>query len=85
MCICASIVYTRTCARDVVNAAVRMNLIEPLEGGRLMNELCTSIEELVQLQLVPRLTTTGVSFHLSDGGQKEVHGVRGVYPMTYFH
>jgi len=50
---CSSMfMYTTT--RDMVNAAVRMNLIGPLEGGRLTNELCIAIGELVHRQLVSK-------------------------------
>jgi urease accessory protein UreH/urease accessory protein UreF len=50
---CSMFLYTT--ARDMVNAAVRMNLIGPLEGGRLTNALCNAIEELLAQQIVPKL------------------------------
>jgi urease accessory protein len=51
---CSSM-FLYTTARDMVNAAVRMNLIGPLEGMQVTNELCTSIMELVKTQLIPSL------------------------------
>jgi urease accessory protein UreF len=43
--------FLYTTARDMVNAAVRMNLIGPLEGGCVTNELCGGINMLVQSHL----------------------------------
>lgn len=51
---CSSM-FLYTTARDMVNAAVRMNLIGPLEGMQVTNELCTSISELIKTQLIPSL------------------------------
>jgi urease accessory protein len=44
--------FLYTTARDMVNAAVRMNLVGPLEGGFVTNELCTGIDELIQTHLI---------------------------------
>lgn len=52
---CSSM-FLYTCARDMVNAAIRMNLIGPLEGGYVTNQLCHGIEDLIKTQLVPQLT-----------------------------
>ena len=43
--------FLYTTARDMVNAAVRMNLIGPLEGGCVTNELCVGIDHLIQHKL----------------------------------
>jgi urease accessory protein UreF len=40
--------FLYTVLRDMVNAAVRMNLIGPLEGGRLIHDLCLAVEKLMQ-------------------------------------
>lgn len=48
-------IHARTCVsmfmyittRDMVNAAVRMNIVGPLEGGCLINELCSNLEILL--------------------------------------
>ena len=52
---CSSM-FLYTTVRDMVNAAVRMNLIGPLEGGRLTNDLCNDVEKLVVRQIGPRLS-----------------------------
>lgn len=49
---CTMFLYTT--ARDMVNAAVRMNLIGPLEGGRLTHDLCLAVEKLVTEELLNR-------------------------------
>jgi len=43
--------FLYTTARDMVNAAVRMNLIGPLEGGCVTNELCNGVNGLIELHL----------------------------------
>ena len=40
--------FLYTTARDMVNAAVRMNLIGPLEGGCVTNELCHGVNTLIE-------------------------------------
>ncbi len=40
--------FLYTTARDMVNAAVRMNLIGPLEGGCVTNELCNGVEDIIE-------------------------------------
>ncbi len=50
---CSMFLYTT--ARDMVNAAVRMNLIGPLEGGRLTNDLCNVVEELISQRILSQL------------------------------
>lgn len=47
---CASM-FLYTTARDMVNAAVRMNLIGPLEGGCVTNELCIGVNQLIESSL----------------------------------
>lgn len=49
--------FLYTTARDMVNAAVRMNLIGPLEGGKLTNEVCNAINTLVQKEIVSRFSS----------------------------
>lgn len=46
---CSMFLYT--VLRDMVNAAVRMNLVGPLEGGRLIHDLCTAVEILIRDEL----------------------------------
>lgn len=46
--------YLYTVLRDMVNAAVRMNLVGPLEGGRLIHDLSLAVETLLESEL-PRL------------------------------
>ena len=68
---CASM-FLYTCARDMVNAAIRMNLIGPLEGGYVTNQLCQAIEDLIKTQLVPHLRlplTLDVSTSTSESAQ----------------
>ena len=43
--------FLYTTARDMVNAAVRMNLVGPLEGGRITNEICVGIEALIKSEI----------------------------------
>ena len=43
--------FLYTTARDMVNAAVRMNLVGPLEGGRITNDLCTGIDALIKSEV----------------------------------
>lgn len=43
--------FLYTTARDMVNAAVRMNLIGPLEGGYVTNELCGGVNKLIEMFL----------------------------------
>lgn len=43
--------FLYTTARDMVNAAVRMNLIGPLEGGCVTNELCSGVNKLIEMFL----------------------------------
>mmetsp|Transcript_37563 Transcript_37563/g.57250 ORF Transcript_37563/g.57250 Transcript_37563/m.57250 type:complete len:230 (+) Transcript_37563:348-1037(+) len=43
---CASM-FLYTTARDMINAAVRMNIVGPLVGGRLTNEICVRLEDWI--------------------------------------
>lgn len=52
--------YLYTVLRDMVNAAVRMNLIGPLEGGRLIHDLSTAVETFIETEL-PRLIGYGMT------------------------
>jgi len=42
---CLSMFLYTTC-RDMINAAVRMNLVGPLEGGKMVNEVCTQLDTI---------------------------------------
>lgn len=55
-----SAMFLYTTARDMVNAAVRMNLIGPLEGMQVTNELCISITELIKTHLIPLLSNGSI-------------------------
>jgi len=63
---CSMFLYTT--ARDMVNAAVRMNLIGPIEGGRLTHDLCLAVEKLVTGQLANRFEEN----HAFDSGKPGV-------------
>ena len=43
--------FLYTNGRDIINAAVRMNLVGPIEGGRLTNELCILISKLIDTHI----------------------------------
>ena len=43
---CSSM-FLYTSARDMINAAVRMNLVGPLEAGRFINNICCRLDVLV--------------------------------------
>lgn len=45
----------------MVNAAIRMNLIGPLEGGCLTNELCSGVNELVESHLQDLINSSSSS------------------------
>lgn len=42
---CTMFLYTNT--RDMINAAVRMNLTGPLEAGGMINNICAQLEKLI--------------------------------------
>eukprot|EP00957_Ditylum_brightwellii_P204394 15339060-Ditylum_brightwellii.AAC.1 len=46
---CASM-FLYTTARDMINAAVHMNIVGPLVGGRLTNEDCVHLEDWIVTQ-----------------------------------
>mmetsp|Transcript_819 Transcript_819/g.1420 ORF Transcript_819/g.1420 Transcript_819/m.1420 type:complete len:700 (-) Transcript_819:1156-3255(-) len=63
--------YLYTVLRDMVNAAVRMNLVGPLEGGRLIHDLSVAVERLIETEL-PRVLCCVDN---SNGGDNDMHHV----------
>ena len=64
--------FLYTTARDMVNAAVRMNLVGPLEGGRITNELCMGIDALIKKEV-------GVLVEL--GHEEIIHETHVIAPL----
>jgi len=50
---CSMFLYTST--RDMVNAAVRMNLAGPLEAGGMINKICSHLEKILDLVIMKHL------------------------------
>jgi urease accessory protein UreF len=48
--LCVSM-FVYTTVRDMINAAIRLNLVGPLQGGHLIHQLCTKFDDLVLNQL----------------------------------
>lgn len=73
---CSMFLYTTT--RDMVNAAVRMNLIGPIEGGRLTHDLCLAVEKLVAENLANRFEENNTG---SGKGELDVEFAHQVCPL----
>lgn len=55
--LCVSM-FIYTTARDMINAAVRLNLVGPLQGCQLIHQLCTKFDDVVLSQLDVTWTAT---------------------------